>query len=132
MIKPELISVNAEVNKIMTGIRQKEAERKAAMEGAAKPEETPPPGALAGAGAGKAAAKEKTGYQLAGAAEIGSKEAFSAISRGMTAGKKDPAKDSLKVQKDSHAVLKSMDEKIGGLAGAMGAAIGGALNFAVK
>lgn len=77
LIKPDLINVDAEVAKIWKGIEAKEAARAKAIAEAGKAAGAAmkPPGALT------SETTQKNEYKLAGAAEIGSQEAYSAISR---------------------------------------------------
>ena len=74
LIKPALISVDDEVAKIYQRIGEKEQARKEAM---VKPGAGGKPGGLLET----TKTKEQKPYQLGGALEVGSKEAFSALSR---------------------------------------------------
>lgn len=105
LIKPELISVQGEVDRIMAGITAKETERlkNMAKAGAPVPKK---PGPIAPEASTKAAE-----YKLASAVEIGSKEAYSIVARSLSSGAKDAAaKRQLDVAKQQLAVQKEIAE----------------------
>jgi hypothetical protein len=97
LIKPALISVDAEVQELWDRISENEKKRSQAIEGLGKPMK---PAAPVLPGAGEAASKEAE-YRIGGALEIGSKEAFSAISRNVASNKSttDIAKQGVAVQR---------------------------------
>lgn len=105
LIKPDLISVDDEVNRILGEIGKKEAARTAALAGPALAK----PGAL---DAMDKAAKEQE-YKLASAVEIGSKEASSIVARTQATGRAGgQARDQLGVAKDSNSTLKEIRDAV--------------------
>lgn len=109
LIKPALISVDDEVNRIWAGIAKKEAERAAAVAGAnvAGPKK---PGAITGEAEAKGAE-----YRLASAVEVGSKEAYSVIARSLAPGaNSDPAKQTTKAVNEGNKVLRDIRDAVKG------------------
>lgn len=104
LIKPALVSSQKEIDKLYEKIGANEQKLK---EQAAKP--------ITGEKEGPLPEAEKKGeYKLGGALEVGSKEAFSAISKGMT-GKSsttDAVKQGVAVQKDIHKAIKEQTQVV--------------------
>ncbi len=110
MLKPALVNVDAQIKELGDKIAGREADRLAGLD--AKAGDIPDkPGDLPELG------KDKKGadYKLSSAAEINSKEAASIIARSQTAGigKGDKVVEHLKVAKDSHETLQSINNKLG-------------------
>lgn len=95
LIRPELYSVQGEVDKIMRGIQEKEAKR---VKGIAMPAQQ------AATQAAETAKKGTPEVKLASAVEASSKEAYSAIVKTQTAN--DPARDAARVAKEGVGVQK--------------------------
>lgn len=109
LIKPNLISVQSKVDEIMSQIAKRELERANLIAGAGGNGKKPPgevPETTAGA--------QKPEYRLGGALEVGSREAFSAISRNL-AGRKsstDVAKQGVAVQKTIAQNTREMADQL--------------------
>lgn len=83
MVAPELLSVQKEVDEVLSRIAAREAARTAKIEGAGATAPRKPPGPV---GADAAGDKKTPEFRLAGAAEVGSREAYSAVSRNNATG----------------------------------------------
>lgn len=102
MIKPALIDVSEETQAIFDEIGQMELDRKNAIK---SPEQMKHLGAPPGPGEEK---PKEVEHKLGGALEVGSKEAFSAISKSMSSGKNTQ----LDVSKQQLAAHQSTNEKL--------------------
>ncbi len=112
LIRPDLISVDDEVNRILGDISKKEDARKAALAQAGDGAAAIKPPAVPGADAMDNAGKQQE-YKLASVAEAGSKEAASILARAASPGaQKDVQKQGLNVAKDSNATLKKIEQKL--------------------
>lgn len=93
LIRPDLVDVSEEISTIIDGIGKKEAERiKNKADFGAAPKKKGP--------ISETDKEKDKEYKLGGALEVGTKEAFSAISKGMTGRTNDKMKESITVQKD--------------------------------
>lgn len=101
MIRPDLIDVSKEVQSIWDEISKKEFKRPKLL--------TTAPEAEFGKGKFTPPETAQVEHKLGGALEMGSKEAFSAISRGVLTGRESTTsavKEGVKVQRDIHAAVK--------------------------
>jgi hypothetical protein len=106
IIKPELISVQDEVDRIMKEIQQKEADRAASLPAFGKGKK--PPGSAMEPG-------KESEYKLASAVEISSKEAYSVLAKSGVSGRTTAGaiRDGNKIAADAAATLKRIEAKTG-------------------
>jgi hypothetical protein len=121
LIKPALTSLQAEIDAKTLEIGTKEAERAKAIAAKAKLDASITPAKRPIAGGPAEAAKEAGQLKLAGASELGSKEAYSSI---VSATRSTPGGNAQqRAQADNLAELRKQTGLLGGLAGAIGNAV---------
>lgn len=109
LLRPELVSMQGEIDKVLEGVGRREMERAAAMAKAGGGAPVPKPGAM-----GEAAAKESE-YKLSSAVEIGSKEAYSIIAKSLSPGaNRDPGRQVVEVGKQGNAILRDIRDAVKG------------------
>lgn len=97
LIRPDLISVDDEVNRILERIGKKEFERSQALANAASPKKPIVPLA--------ASDSKDSNYRLASAVEVGSKEAYSIVARTLAPGGNDPGRQQVDLIRQTNGIL---------------------------